>query len=936
MNTNPARKSLSLTAITAIFSMLFISISPASAGLQPAQPIPPLITSNQTNLPGGVEVWEYWQPADVKGLDPWGDSESHAIDPVAIYEKTEADALAFRLDFMDLVTDAITPTYFALDFTNGGSRLIEPGNISVTFEIDWDLMVAISGTQFTLYDANFAEHPGDLSNPLIDRQLDFVSFAIDRGALAGWDGSPFQMQALVADEARVTLLDQTTPVLTNASTGQAKLIVLSVGGMLGFLPTSISWYDGYALRPTERPGERRGFRYTLDAVEKYQLPLTFIPFGLDTFPAVDFLGINERLNGLASRGLLEPIGQSFYGHFMVWQPDDVNQKMLEMVSELNQTFGMPVPQIFAPYEDMVTPANIQTIQDAGFQAMYAGMSYRFWFGGNTTEDVLRKVHIVNGMPVVFFPGVGNYHWFDIDERWPEFHWGQGEWEAWREYDSYLGTDQGLYLWFRRILQDMAMDADQEQFFAIGTDYTLTAWMFPDIADYTFKWLASHPWIEVTTYNSILERGWTPIDHGTLPLEEDELLYQYFEPGEMHYNAYFPWFYYGGTSDGHSPLIPDGEDIEAYYDYVPYLRDSQHIPSGRIMGDDHTPGSIVYETLANLRAAPENDLTTLAWIAYFHSIGEQTMHTINFYSGTDPYYGGDWGGKYLSPDAKFVANKMRQVNKIIAAAVWAEQTANGLVPGEAQAAAVDLDLDGELEYVLSNDRVFAIFENDGARLEYAFAYSPAVGPVQVIGPVYQITIKKGVPDGNYEMGEIGELLNEDWRTDSSFVEDLDLDRILEYPVYTASIQASSLVFSSPASPVVKTFVLEGDTIHGYYTIEDGVNINTSFGFVTNMLQMYRQDWYQPWRILQPGNWAGVQTSAGGSVLVTDVLSRGEVVSFLQSPARQDQQERDDNNTYPGGHYFPFPYSTVGYWNRSVFSLLLRADSLHFVFLPMLQR
>jgi hypothetical protein len=550
--------------------------------------------------------------------------------------------------------------------------------------------------------------------------------------------------------------------------------------------------------------------------------------------------------------------------------------------------------------------------------------------------VLRKVHAVNGMPVVFHPGVGNCHWVVIDERWPEFDWEESDWESWREYDSYLGTDQGLYVWFRRILQDMAMDADQEQFFAIGTDYTLTAWMFPDVADYTFKWLASHPWIEVTTYSSILERGWTPIDHGTLPLEDDELLYQYYEPGEMHYNAYFPWFYYGGISDGHSPLIPEGEEIEAYYDYVPYLRDSQPIPSGRIMGDDQTPGSIVYETLANLRGAPENDLTTLAWIAYFHSIGEQTMHTIHYYAGDDPYYGGDGGGQYLSPDAKFVANKMRQVNKIVAAAVWADQTANGLVAGNTQAAALDLDLDDELEYVLSNNRVFAIFENDGARLEYAFAYSPEIGTVQLIAPIYQITIKKGTPDGNYEMGEIGELLSADWQTDAAFVEDLDLDQKLEYLVYTANIEASSLVFSSPASPVSKIFELDGDTIHGYYTIQDGFAINTSFGFATNLLQMYQQDWYQPWRILQLGNWAGMQTAAGGVVLVTDTVSNGEVIPFLQSPAREDQQERDDYSTYPPGHWFPYPYSTVGYWNRPEYALRLSAESLRFVFLPLVRR
>ncbi len=922
--------------VCAILALFFGVSAGAGAGPQTTQGVTPgWVRVPQDPAEDEPSVWEYWLPPDVKGLDPWGEPGVGTMDIVAIYEKEEADVLVFRLDLMDLVTEVLTPTFFALDFAPGGSYLVEPGSPH-TFDVAWDLMVAISGTQFSLYDPTFTPHPEYLSRTQTDPTLDFVSFAIDRQAFAAWEGDPFQMQALVA--AGPALLDKTEPVPTDAAAGRGKLVVLSLGGAIGFNPDSISWYDGYRLRPDERPGERRGFRYTLDAVETYRQPLTLLPFGLDVMPATEFLGINERLVDMESQGLLDIPVHPFYGHFMVWQADAVNRKMLQMAQDTYAAFGLPTSPIFYPYEGMLTPRNIQAIQEAGFSAIYAHDAYRFWFGcDNTNPDVLRKVHIVNGMPVVFHPGVGNCNWVVIDERWPEFYWDDSDWEAWREYDSYLGTDQGLYVWFRRVLQDMAMDADQEQFFAIGTDYTLTAWMFPDVADFTFQWLASHPWIEVTTYSSILERGWAPIDHGTLPLEDDELLYQYYEPGEMHYNAYFPWFYYGGISDGHSPLIPAGEVIEAYADYVPYLRDGQPIPSGRSMGDAQTPGSIVYETLQNLYGAPENDLTTLAWMAYFYSIGEQTMHTIHLYAGDDPYYGGDWGGKYLSPDAKFVANKMRQVNKIVAAAVWAEQAALGLVPHDAQAAAVDLDLDGELEYVLYNDRVFAVFENDGARLEFAFAYSPATGPVQVVAPIYQVTIKRGTPDGNYEMGEIGELLTSFWQTDAAFVDDQDLDGKLDYPVYTASIQGDHLLFSSPEGAVVKSFRLDGDTVYAHYAVQDGPSNNTNLGFATHLLQMYRKDWWRPWQVLQLGHWAGVQTAVGGLALATDMISTGGVPdSFLQSPAREDGQERDDYNTYPPGHFFPFPYSTVCFWDKSDFALRLSADPLRFVFLPFVGR
>ena len=65
-----------------------------------------------------------------------------------------------------------------------------------------------------------------------------------------------------------------------------------------------------------------------------------------------------------------------------------------------------------------------------------------------------------------------------------------------------------------------------------------------------RWMASHPWIEVTTLSDLLKRNWTPIDHGDLGLAPDQPLERYPGEGDMHYNTYFWQFYYGGISDGH--------------------------------------------------------------------------------------------------------------------------------------------------------------------------------------------------------------------------------------------------------------------------------------------------------------------------------------------------------------------------------------------------
>lgn len=936
---------MSLASIAIIATILFSGFSPTIASPQPSTCEPFTFGASTPSVPDpqDLEVWEYWQPADVKGLDPWGDAGSKVMDIVAVYEKEETDALVFRLDFMDLVTDVITPTYFALDFTGGGSNLVEPGNISITFDVSWDVMVGISGTQFTLYDPAFAAHPDLLHSSQIDRTLDFISFAVARQAFAGWDGSAFQIQALATNSGITSELDRTAPVSTGETTGRGKLVLTFVNSLTGYGPHAVSWYDGYELQADKYPGVRRGCRYLLDAVETYQLPLTFMDLIIDNQASNEYLRINHRFRGLARAGLLDALADIGYGHFMAWQPDDVDAKAIEIATQIRQDLNLPMSTVFWPYEGMITPGDIQVIQDAGFGAIFGEGQYRYWFGWiedwsdpeivKADIESLRKVHLINGMPFVFSThGGGNYQGFFPDERWGEINWDEYD-----EYEQYRGTDQGLDLWWRRVLHDLAMDPDQEQFWTIGGDIQLTPWMFPDIVNWNFEWLASHPWIEVTTFADILNRNWQVIDHGNLGLAPDELLIQHPLDGDTYYNAYFPEFYYGGTSDGHSPLIPAGEEIEAYYDYVPYLRDGQPIPSGRIMGDGSTPGSVVYETLHNLRAAPDNDLTRLAWQAYLVSIWEQTFHAQTDYAGAEPE-GDDWGGKYLHPHSKRMGNKMLQVNKIVAAANWASATTRS-IPAITQALSLDLDLDGEDEYVLYNDQVYAIFEDDGARLEYAFATSPDHAPVQLIAPEYQLYGRLG----NYEQGEIGELGSWSGLSGAAFIEDLDGDYALEYALYQATIENDALVFSTTDYGITKTFTLTGGTITAHYELAAPTELSPSFGLAANVMNMFTMDWSEKIERVQMGNAHGWQTTDGGLALVdfTDFTECFESRSFTDSPARDEGFEREDHGTYPAGHGFYYPQNLIntyacGNVEEFYVSLTLGADPLRRVFVPLVTK
>ena len=758
-------------------------------------------------------------------------------------------------------------------------------------------------TEHRALDSFYLDHPEYFNSSDHQSELDFIEFSISRNALSDWNGTPFTVQVIVTAHNAISVSDKTPPVATDASAGRAKLVMVFGNMFIGYGPHAISWYDGFAMDSANRRGERRGLRYLLDAVEKYGIPLTTVDAGLEILPGLEYLGINDRLRGMAGKDLLDIVDTLSYAFFMPWQPEDVDIRAINRIKTARQAISIPLSKIFYPYEAMLTAGDLNTIKKTGYKAIFGIDRYRYWLDDWITDwgnpdavkariESAKKIHTINGVKVFFDTRLGNYMGFSWDSRWGTLSYPS-------EYDMYNGTDGGLHLWWRRILMDMALDQDQEKFFTIGGDLNLTPMVYKDVAEQLIGWLSNHPWIEVVTFSELLDRGRAPIDHGDLGLTPDQPLERYPMPNDNHYNAYFWQFYNGGFSDGHSPLIPAGEEIEGYFDYIPYLRDGTFIPSGRIMGDDNTAQSIVFETLQNLRNAPINSLTDLAWLGYFVCIEDQTFHSSAY---------GNWGGQYLSSDAKIRANYLGHVNKVIAASHWAEDIEKGMQTNNTQALSRDLDLDGENEYILKNDKVFAIFENDGGRMEFGFAYDPSIGPLQLVAPLSQhFGLSTIVCQPNiicdHENGETA--LRGDWR-DAAFVE-----KAYRYNLFEADAILSNdngLTFKSKDGTVEKRFTLENNTISARYSTSASLDIG--FGLPVSMANMYSKNWAEKIETIDLGDRKGWRITDGGYALV-DLLNADlvSIDSFTDSPAKDDMQERESYSSYPNGHWLFFPYNTL---------------------------
>jgi hypothetical protein len=307
------------------------------------------------------------------------------------------------------------------------------------------------------------------------------------------------------------------------------------------------------------------------------------------------------------------------------------------------------------------------------------------------------------------------------------------------------------------------------------------------------------------------------------------------------------------------------------------------------------------------------------------IGEQTFHN----------------GPLLSDGAKLKANFLLQVNKIAYAANWADQAANGVLPAQTQVVEQDLDLDGEYEYVMSNDRVLAIFENDGGRLEYAFAYDAQFGPVQLVSPNHQYFFKPESEWGfDYTNGEAAILLGWPQRLDGSFTDIKIGNDYFEYGLYTPSYSSSSLSFELESHQITKTFSLDGDTLHVQYEIGSGDDFYHCFSLAVNRLGVFTRDWPDTYEEMNLPGSQGWQMTTGGLALINyeGLHYPIDTYAFSDSPARDEMQERDDPSTYPWGHHFNFPFSELDYRGIGnwTLNLTLRASPLDLVYLPLVLR
>jgi hypothetical protein len=391
--------------------------------------------------------------------------------------------------------------------------------------------------------------------------------------------------------------------------------------------------------------------------------------------------------------------------------------------------------------------------------------YHWWFdaantqwsgaGGNADAPAQHKLHKINGV-----------YCFLINDR--------------EDQSKFANADGGMSLDTRYTLLDKARQADQAQITVVFDDWEALAGKSFNISSgqpepnnnqlqyqNTIRWAANHPWIEIVNLKDVLARATNPanpqydpawvVDHGT-PTNLTLQTYEYLKWSSE--GSYDYWYYnqesgFPGNEQAFYNLIPIMAGAQGDYasrgyqssiqsqpqlqrDVYAASYDGAKLPSNKILGDLNTSGTLLHDAWADLAAAPANPLRTLGEFMYTNMIYETAWHeeqgpiTYNSHNYQNPFTqpDGSWDG--VNNWALRLANHVRDVGYLAYAARWAQAVQLGTQTAATQALALDLDQDGQQEYVLRNNKVLAIFGRQGGRLLYAFHLHPLAGPICDIG------------------------------------------------------------------------------------------------------------------------------------------------------------------------------------------------------------
>jgi len=703
------------------------------------------------------------------------DGYDNSRDMVAFYARDGGDPglggdgkFYFRVDLRDLQANAeegFLDLYVVINFGNPAvGEMVLPDEVDCMTSNRWQAVVAAyqshqgriyidtirdaahntTSLSQNLYDSYYGVVSRDQNavNGFIDSyynsDLDSVEFAVSRQALldAGWNGlsaTGFNYNVFATKDGtcntcnnggpgagdlggRNDLIDSIWNDYISEDYWNAQASISSVlnywfnGSMrTGRAKTAVVLHGNQAIQPGRyiqnliNTGTGAGYYRPLQVHELYQQPLNLhitptLASALQwakTDPGVsddwrkgetsDGPSFNAWVARLYQTNLVDLLGSTFSDHILPYFTKEFNRDNEALANEfLNQIYGFTptANTVFWTPERVLDADTFSKILDLGYSYTLIDQNPHMfrWFDWNTAlGDGGYKINSINGV-----------NCFVINNGSSDFR--------------FENDDNGLNLSLRDLYNRKARDGIQDQVVTLFSDWEdFTNNGNADAYDANVRWIANHPWVQMATFKQITS-GQIPIygnpswyieNRGTNPslskVAQDWVQYS----TEDNYDNW-----YDGSAQEESLLNKHFE-----------IRPGTNVPEA--YGMMYFPG-IVTDAWLKVTGVADTNLAKLARGVLHASVFETAFHDqpssdLSKFST----------GAYVNPDA--TSNNLASLSKWaqsqtrMAAILKRVDTWGFAPPTNSTTSLEDVDLDGENEYLLYNDRLFALFERIGGRL-----------------------------------------------------------------------------------------------------------------------------------------------------------------------------------------------------------------------------
>jgi hypothetical protein len=432
-------------------------------------------------------------------------------------------------------------------------------------------------------------------------------------------------------------------------------------------------------------------------------------------PWRDGPALNARISALAASNHVALFQTTFSDHILPYFSKAYNSNSVALARDfLQATYGItPDPNVLWTPERVVDHDVLDKVLDLGASYTFVDQMRHIWkwFGRTSAlgNDGYR-LNRINGVKC-----------FVVNDQASTYR--------------FQNEDGGLNLPLRALFSRKARSGTQDQaviLFSSWDDFLSKP--NSDAYDLNIRWIASRPWIQIVTPQQIAANEvdlshppdgigdtWGWVERGTSPTLQKVAQDWIDHATQENYDHWYVGSALEESLNNKLFAIRPGVTNATTYGM-------QVIGTG-LIGQSWNQINALASPATKLRQLGRGVLHASTFVTAFHN---QTNNDLSKFSTGDYIYP-DTTYQNLADFAKFAHSQSRFAAIYKRVDDWAIAANAGSYDGLTVKSSEDADLDGEPEYLLYNNRVFALFERIGGRLTGAWVRDPVSGSVyQTIG------------------------------------------------------------------------------------------------------------------------------------------------------------------------------------------------------------